>query len=107
VGTVVGMEGQYPSPPLYGAWAARQAREQERAKTHTELTDLIPHHRPLTTKEALMKRTKTHTGTFHCPSCFTEVELVNEESLKCDRCKGPLAAGSLEEIWTDGDDDDD
>ena len=49
----------------------------------------------------LMKRTKTHTGTFHCPSCFTEVELIAEESLKCDTCKGPLAPGSLDEIWAD------
>ncbi len=48
-----------------------------------------------------MKRTKTHTGTFHCPSCFTEVELFAEESLKCDTCKGPLAPGSLDEIWAE------
>ena len=52
-----------------------------------------------------MKRTKTHTGTFHCPSCFTEVELVAEESLKCDTCKGPLALGSLDEIWAEEEED--
>jgi len=54
-----------------------------------------------------MKRTKTHTGTFHCPSCFIEVELVNEESLKCDRCRGPLAAGNLDEVWADEDAEED
>ena len=51
-----------------------------------------------------MRRTKTHTGTFHCPTCFVEYELVNEESLKCEHCKGPLADGSLDEVW-DGEKD--
>ena len=106
-GTVAGMEGQYPSPPLYGAWAARQARQKAHEKTQAELTELMHRYRPLTPKEELMKRTKTHTGTFHCPTCFTEVELVNEESLKCDKCQGPLAQGSLDEIWTDDDDEED
>ena len=106
VGTVAGMEGQYPSPPLYGAWVVRQARQKEQAKARADLNDLLHRHRSLTNnKEELMKRTKTHTGTFHCPTCFIEVELLNEESLKCDKCKGPLAEGSLDEIWTDEDDE--
>jgi hypothetical protein len=100
------MYGQYPSPPLYGAWAARQARQKEHASAQADLTELLHRHRPPTTeKEELMKRTKTHTGTFHCPSCFIEVELFNEESLKCDKCKGPLAEGGLDEIWADADDE--
>lgn len=107
VGTIVGMEAQYPSPPLYGTWAARQARQREQEKARAELSGLLHRYRPLPTKEELMKRTKTHTGTFHCPTCFIEVELVNEESLKCDKCKGPLAAGGLDEIWVDGDDEED
>lgn len=102
VGTVAGMYGQFPSPPLYGAWAARQARQKEQAKAEKDLTELLRRHRSLANnKEKLMKRTKTHTGTFHCPSCFIEIELVSEESLKCDKCKGPLAEGSLDEIWAD------
>lgn len=106
VGTVAGMDGQYPSPALYGAWAARQARQKEQAKAKADLTELCHQHRSLTNnKEELMKRTKTHTGTFHCPSCFIEIELLNEESLKCDKCKGPLAEGSLDDIWTDEDDE--
>ncbi len=48
-----------------------------------------------------MRRAKTHTGTFHCPTCFVEYELVNEESLKCEHCKGPLAEGSLDQVWED------
>jgi len=108
VGTVAGMEGQYPSPSLYGAWVARRAREHAQEKAQAELTELLmQRHRSLTTKEEMMKRTKTHTGTFHCPACFTEVELFNEESLQCDKCKGPLAQGSLDEIWSDEDDDED
>jgi hypothetical protein len=87
---------------LYGAWAARQARQKEQAKAEKDLTELLRRHRSLANnKEKLMKRTKTHTGTFHCPSCFIEIELVSEESLKCDKCKGPLAEGSLDEIWAD------
>jgi hypothetical protein len=108
VGTVAGMYGQYPSPPLYGAWAARQARQEEPASAQAhQLTEPLTRHRSLTnTKEDFMKRTKTHTGTFHCPSCFIEVELFNEESLKCDKCKGPLAEGSLDGIWMDEDEED-
>lgn len=107
VGTVAGMEGQYPSPPLYGAWAARQARQKEQDKAQAELTELMHLHRSHTTKEELMKRTKTHTGTFYCPTCFIEVELVNEESLKCDKCKGPLAQGSLDDFLGDEEDEED
>ena len=107
VGTVAGMDEQYPSPSLYGAWVARRAREQAQEKDQAALTKLMQRHPSLTTKEEMMKRTKTHTGTFHCPTCFTEVELFNEESLQCDKCKGPLAQGSLDEIWADEDDEDD
>lgn len=48
-----------------------------------------------------MKRKKLHSGTYHCPACFIEFDLVAEESLKCDQCRGPLAKGSLEEVWPD------
>ncbi len=104
VGTVAGMEGQYPSPPLYGAWAARQKRQKEQEQAQDELTELMRLHHSRLNKEELMKRTKTHTGTFHCPSCYIEVELFNEESLKCDKCKGPLAQGSLDDMFVDQDD---
>jgi hypothetical protein len=97
------MEGQYPSPSLYGAWVAQQARKKEQEQAQAELKELLRLHRSI--KEETMKRTKTHTGTFHCPTCFTEVELFNEESLKCDKCKGPLAAGGLDEIWADDEED--
>ncbi len=49
----------------------------------------------------LMKRKKLHTGTYHCPACFIELDLVAEESLKCDQCGGPLAQGGLDEVWAD------
>lgn len=55
--------------------------------------------------DASMKQKKTHTGTFHCPHCYIEFELFSEESLKCDACGGPLAPGSLDEVWDDEDDD--
>jgi len=53
-----------------------------------------------------MKRKKTHTGTFHSPTCFIEFDLVAEESLKCDKCGGPLASGTLDEVWADEEHDD-
>jgi DNA-binding MarR family transcriptional regulator len=56
-----------------------------------------------------MKRTKLHTGTYHCPACLIEFDLVAEESLRCDQCQGPLAKGPLDDIWDadeDGGDDD-
>jgi DNA-binding MarR family transcriptional regulator len=52
-----------------------------------------------------MKRKKLHSGTYHCPTCFIEFELVAEENLKCDQCEGPLAEGSLDEVWDDEDQD--
>jgi DNA-binding MarR family transcriptional regulator len=58
------------------------------------------HHAP-ETGDHRMKRKKLHTGTYHCPACFTEFELVAEESLKCDQCGGPLAKGDLGEVWAD------
>ena len=57
---------------------------------------------PLPSKGAnLMKRKKLHSGTYHCPACFIELDLVAEESLKCDQCRGPLAEGGLDEVWAD------
>lgn len=41
-----------------------------------------------------MKRKKLHTGTFHCPSCFIEFDLVAEESLRCDQCQAHWPRGS-------------
>ncbi len=52
----------------------------------------------------LMKRKKLHTGTYHCPACFIEFDLVAEESLRCDQCQGPLAKGPLDDIWDDDED---
>ncbi len=53
----------------------------------------------------LMKRKTLHTGTYHCPACFIELDLVAEESLKCDQCGGPLAKGDLDEVWADDEED--
>ena len=51
--------------------------------------------------DLLMRQKRLHTGTFHCPQCFIEYALTSEESLACDRCEGPLASGTLDEVWTD------
>ncbi len=43
--------------------------------------------------------------TIRCLACFIEFDLVAEESLKCDQCGGPLATGSLDEVWADDEED--
>lgn len=54
-----------------------------------------------------MKQKKVHTGTYHCPDCYIEFDLVAEQSLKCDQCQGLLHKGSLDEVWDDDDQDGD
>ncbi len=53
-----------------------------------------------------MKTPNMHSGTYHCPECCIEFDLNGEESLKCDRCNGPLAKGSLDDTWDQDDDED-
>lgn len=66
------------------------------------------HNRSSTWKGAsAMKRKKLHSGTYHCPACFIEFDLVAEESLRCDQCQGPLAKGPLDDIWDDSEDEGD
>ena len=67
----------------------------------------LEYFRDLADGGSTMKHAKTHTGTYHCPACMIEFDLVAETSLGCDECQGPLAAGSLDEIWDDQDDGED
>ncbi len=53
-----------------------------------------------------MKQPKLHTGTFHCPECCVEFDLLADPSLKCEECGGPLIRGTLEESWDAEDSDD-
>ncbi len=48
-----------------------------------------------------MKRAQTHSGGFYCPACFIQFELVDEQSLRCDKCGGPLAEGTVNDVWDD------
>lgn len=93
-GEVYGMEGQLPSPQLYGEWVVKQQRKAEAKRAEAEMAEFLK-------EEPTMKRKKTHTGTYHCPACFIEFDLVAEEGLKCDECRGPLAKGTLDEVWDD------
>ena len=65
----------------------------------------LAYFRELTDGGHTMKRAKTHTGVFHCPDCMIELDLVDEASLKCDECGGPLAVGGLDGVWDNGDDE--
>ena len=103
-GTVMGEDGKIPSPALYDAWLRKQKAAASEGVSDTEaLLKLLRSQRAQ--GDMTMKRKKTHSGTFHCPACFIEFELTAEESLKCDRCNGPLAEGSLDEVWSDDDED--
>jgi rubrerythrin len=99
-GEVMGMEGQLPSPQMYGAWVARQERDEQERRSTATIGEFLRRHQSTKENEA-MKRKKAHTGTYHCPRCFIEFDLVAEESLKCDQCQGPLASGTLDEVWSD------
>jgi DNA-binding MarR family transcriptional regulator len=48
-----------------------------------------------------VKIKKFHTGLYHCPRCFVELDLFSEESLKCDGCGGPLTAGPIRDEYDD------
>ncbi len=99
-GQVYGMEGQLPSPQLYGAWVVKKQRKAEAKRAEAELTEFLKRHQ--TQKEdPTMKRKTTHSGSFYCPKCFIQFELVAEESLKCPDCGGPLAEGTLDDVWAD------
>lgn len=54
-----------------------------------------------------MKQTKYHTGKYSCLDCCIEYEVFHDEQLKCDRCKGRLVKGSLDEFESDWEDSDD
>ena len=98
-------EGQLPDPVLYGRW--RQNQEEKTSAPELDAKDNDPFsHFQLTNGVTTMKQTKTHTGTYCCPACYIEFNLVAEESLKCDRCNGPLTKGSLEDLWEDDEEHD-
>src|SRR5207245_5056896 len=103
-GEVMMMEGQLPSPGLHGAWLARQKR-QERERQSLAGIDTLIKQRVHKKEDEPVKRKKTHTGIYHCPRCFIELDLFAEESLKCDQCEGPLAAGSMDAVLADDDED--
>ncbi len=102
-GQVYGMDGQIPDPLRYGEWVRRQEEAARGKQNEKELQQWLSS--PNTQKGDLdMKWKKPHTGTFHCPACFIEYDVTAEASLKCDECGGPLAEGSLDNVWADDDD---
>ncbi len=103
-GEVYCREGLVPDPVLYGRWLQGQKENTSSPKPDTERTDQLSHSH-LKHGVTTMKRSKTHTGTYSCPDCCIEFDLMAEESLKCDRCGGPLSKGSLEDLWAEEDDD--
>ena len=54
-----------------------------------------------------MKHRKTHTGSYCCPECCLDFDLVGAESLKCDGCDGLLYKGTLQDFDEDFDEESD
>jgi DNA-binding MarR family transcriptional regulator len=86
---------------------ARLAFFQDESPTQPRQSEASASWRPPlpATGAHFMKRKKLHSGTYHCPAYFIELDLVAEESLKCDQCGGPLAKGDLDEVWDDDEED--
>lgn len=105
-GEVMKMEGQLPSPGMYGSWLAQQQRAERERRSLEGIDKFLKQSAPKKETEPV-KRKKTHTGTYHCPRCFIELDLFAEESLKCDQCEGPLSAGTLDEMLEDENGDQD
>jgi hypothetical protein len=102
-GEVYSADGVLPYPALYGKWL----RDQEKVRAIPGAAKTADSATPSSSNGAItMKQKKLHTGTYHCPTCCIEFDLVAEESLKCDRCGGPMAKGSIDEIWNNETDDD-
>ena len=98
------LEGQIPDPVRYGAWLQRQKERASSPKPNANEDDRTHLSHPIPAGVTTMKQHKTHTGTYCCPECCIEFDLMAEESLKCDRCGGPLNKGSLEDLWAVEDD---
>ena len=85
-------EGQIPDPAIYGAW---QAEQKKKPAENPESS-----HKPISTPTLIpgglpMRSVNYHSGTFHCPKCCVDFDLIAEEALKCDRCGSPLYKGSI------------
>src|SRR5438128_10611380 len=72
-GTVIGEEGKFPFPHLYEQWRRNQRHQVQQER---EQVDITPLHLATSKKAATMHSVKTHTGTFYCPRCWIEGELL-------------------------------
>lgn len=101
-------EGRLPDPELYGRWLERQEKPTD-AATPDEAQGTAVNTLPTKQGSTTMKQKKHHTGTYSCLNCCIEYELFYDEQLQCDRCKGPLVKGHLEDFeddWEEAEDDD-
>jgi hypothetical protein len=90
-GTVMGEEGKFPLPHLYDHWRRTQERQRPGRRDHTE----NPVDSSQTKGSSRLQLIKTHSGTFHCPQCWIELQLFGQQSLKCEFCRGLLKRGGL------------
>ena len=107
LGMVFEKVGELPDPQMYGSWLVEQEKAKRQPPAPTTLSrwpDLPATNLP---KGLDMKTRKLHTGTYCCPRCCFEFDLVAEGNLKCDECGDPLVSGSLEDQWEDEDDPND
>lgn len=91
-----------PDPFLYGQWCREHKVPPISTTQHG--SHVTAPGVPPTEGPSAMKHAMTHTGTYSCPECCLEFDLVAEEPLKCDRCQGPLYQGTLDEVLEDEED---
>jgi len=112
-GDICYADGQIPYPAFYGGWLERQKEKptvQGAGGTVGEKPNPVsapPSATPTLSSNPggfEMKTPKYHSGTFHCPECAIEFDLIAEQVLKCDQCGGLLVKGSLAD-YTDDDED--
>ena len=97
---IVSAEGQLPDPQFYGQWLLQRQDVGAAARFVPAAPSPSPSSSGFDSAngDSVMKQRKTHTGTYCCPECCLEFNLVAEESLKCDQCSGPLYQGTLQDV---------
>ena len=102
---IVCTEGQVPNPQQYGQWLLEQEKAPSAQASNARPSPAsVLSSSPifnLMTGASAMKLRITHTGKYCCPECCIEYNLIAEESLKCDKCSGPLFKGTLDEVLGD------
>jgi len=91
------MDGQIPSSavrPVGGGPEPRHDATNAPAGSRSRAGALLPSH-----GDPLMKEAKSHRATSSALSVASNINLIAEQSLRCDPCGGPLVKGTSNDLW--------